>query len=76
MTMPNMTGIKLAEKLIEIRKDIPIIICTGFSEGINDEKAKSVGIQSFVMKPIIKRQFDRRDMRSFGSVKPPFYRLS
>jgi len=44
MTMPNTTGIKLAERLIKIRKDIPIILCTGFSEKINDEKAKSIGI--------------------------------
>jgi CheY-like chemotaxis protein len=52
MTMPNMTGLELAASLKEIRQDIPIIICTGFSEMIDQDKAKSMGIQGYVMKPI------------------------
>jgi len=52
-TMPNMTGIQLAKKLIEIRSDIPIIICTGFSEKISEDKAKAMGISGYVMKPIV-----------------------
>ncbi|MBW2252379.1 MAG: response regulator [Deltaproteobacteria bacterium] len=51
--MPNMTGIQLAKKLIEIRSDIPIIIYTGFSEKISEDKAKIVGIRRYVMKPVI-----------------------
>ncbi len=54
MTMPHMTGAELSEKILAIRPDIPIIICTGFSELINEEKAKNIGINSFVMKPVIK----------------------
>ncbi len=54
MTMPNITGDKLAERLQQIRPDIPIILCTGFSDRINDEKAKSIGIRALVMKPIVK----------------------
>jgi CheY-like chemotaxis protein len=53
MTMPNMTGVQLSQKLLEIRPDIPIIICTGFSTKINDEKAKEFGIRGFVMKPVV-----------------------
>jgi len=53
MTMPKMTGIELAEQMVKIRKDIPIILCTGFSESINEEKANLIGIQAFVMKPVI-----------------------
>ena len=56
MTMPNMTGDRLAEKLIAIRPDIPVIICTGFSEKINEEKAVNMGIKGFLMKPIIKSE--------------------
>ena len=52
MTMPNMTGDRLAEELISIRPEIPVIICTGFSERINKEKAEAIGIKSFLMKPI------------------------
>ena len=56
MTMPKMTGDKLARKLIEIRPDIPIIICTGFSERIDDEKAEAMGVKGFLMKPITKAE--------------------
>ena len=53
-TMPNMTGIDLAQKIIGIRPDIPIILCTGFSDVISEEKAKAVGILEYAMKPIVK----------------------
>ena len=52
MTMPNMTGDKLANELKQIRSDIPIILCTGYSELISKEKAKSLGINGFLMKPV------------------------
>jgi signal transduction histidine kinase/ActR/RegA family two-component response regulator len=54
MTMPHMTGDELAQKLIDIKPDIPVILCTGFNEDITEEKALSMGIQKFVMKPVIK----------------------
>jgi PAS domain S-box-containing protein len=56
MTMPNMTGIQLAEKIISIRPDIPIILCTGYSEKMGDEKTKSIGIKRFLMKPADKSE--------------------
>ncbi|MBW2035711.1 MAG: response regulator, partial [Deltaproteobacteria bacterium] len=55
MTMPNMTGDKLAKELMQIRPDIPIILCTGFSKRITEEKAKEIGIKAFVMKPLVMR---------------------
>ncbi len=55
MTMPNMTGERLAIKIKEIRNEIPVIICTGFSEKISNEKALALGINGFLMKPITKR---------------------
>ncbi|MDM8538390.1 response regulator, partial [Desulfobacterales bacterium HSG17] len=54
MTMPQMTGTKLAEKLKEIRADIPVIVCTGHSAAIDEEKANQLGIDGFVMKPVSK----------------------
>jgi CheY-like chemotaxis protein len=51
MTMPNMTGVELARKVMEVRPEIPIILCTGYSDLINKEKAKDLGIKGFVMKP-------------------------
>jgi PAS domain S-box-containing protein len=53
MTMPHITGAQLAQKLLTIKPDIPIILCTGFSELINEEKAKAIGIREYIMKPIV-----------------------
>lgn len=50
-TMPEMTGADLAHELVQIRGDIPIILCTGFSERINEEGARKQGISAFIMKP-------------------------
>lgn len=55
-TMPAITGIELSKNMMRIRPEIPIIICTGFSEFIDDEKAKRIGIREYVKKPIIKEQ--------------------
>jgi PAS domain S-box-containing protein len=52
MTMPQMTGVKLSQKLMDIRKDIPIIVCTGYSKLVDEEKAKELGLAAYVMKPI------------------------
>jgi PAS domain S-box-containing protein len=55
-TMPHMTGAGLAKELMRIRPDIPIILCTGFSEVINAEKARTLGIREFLMKPFAPRE--------------------
>jgi len=52
-TMPNMTGDVLAKELMRIRPDHPVIICTGYSQVIDSERAKDKGIRAFVMKPIL-----------------------
>ena len=73
-TMPHMTGEMLARELRGIRPDIPIILCTGFSHVINAEKARALGIDAFVMKPIVMHEFARTiqqvvDDRSQGHFK-------
>jgi PAS domain S-box-containing protein len=55
LTMPNMTGDEFAEQLFAIRSDIPVILCTGFSARITEEKAKSMGISAFILKPLIRK---------------------
>ncbi|MEI7637008.1 MAG: PAS domain S-box protein [Syntrophus sp. (in: bacteria)] len=52
MTMPNMTGSNLAREILKIRPGLPIILTTGFSERINEEEAKKIGIREFLMKPV------------------------
>ncbi len=54
MTMPNMSGDQLAKNIMAIRPDTPVILCTGFSERMDDDRSKSLGIRAFVMKPILK----------------------
>jgi|GEM_PF-1913095 len=53
-TMPNMTGDELAAQAILLRRDIPVILCTGFSEIITEEQARKKGIHGFLMKPVLK----------------------
>ena len=53
MTMPGLTGSELARELMNIRPDIPVILCTGFSELINEKQAEEAGIRAFVMKPYV-----------------------
>jgi len=52
MTMPQMTGDKLAIKMLEIRKDIPIILYTGYHESITENMIREIGISKYVQKPI------------------------
>ncbi|PIE57894.1 MAG: hybrid sensor histidine kinase/response regulator [Desulfobulbus propionicus] len=60
MTMPGMTGDKLAMKLLKIRPDLPIVICTGYSDKINSENAVSLGVKGFLQKPVLRK--DMADM--------------
>ena len=54
MAMPKMTGDQLAEQVMAIRPDIPIILITGFSDRIDDQKARRIGIKGFLPKPVEK----------------------
>lgn len=53
IVMPNMTGDKLADKIFGIRPDIPIVLCTGYSEKFTRRQASDMGIQAFLMKPLV-----------------------
>lgn len=52
MTMPQITGVKLAQTIKMIRPEIPVILCTGFSENINVHNAAQQNIDAFLMKPV------------------------
>ena len=54
MTMPIMTGAELSRKILDIRPDFPVILCTGFSEGINKDMLEDIGIRICLNKPINK----------------------
>ncbi|MGA8178658.1 MAG: response regulator, partial [Desulfobacterales bacterium] len=52
MTMPHMTGDLLVKEMLRIRPDLPIIMCTGFSERIDEEEAKKIGVRQYIEKPL------------------------
>ncbi len=55
MTMPEMSGDKLAAEILRIRQDMPIIICTGFSEKLDKDVAAALGMSQYIEKPVNKR---------------------
>ena len=52
MTMPHMTGDRLTQEILKIRSDMPIILCTGYSSRISEDKAQELGIRKYIDKPI------------------------
>ena len=56
MTMPEMTGDELARRVMGLRPDLPVVLCTGYSERITEEAAEALGISGFVMKPVVIRE--------------------
>jgi CheY-like chemotaxis protein len=57
--MPGMTGDTLASELMNIRSDIPVIICTGYSERIDERRARDLGIKGLMMKPFTIRRLSK-----------------
>ncbi len=53
MAMPDLSGDKFSPELIKISPTIPILLCTGFSESMTEEKAALLGIRGFLLKPIL-----------------------
>lgn len=69
MTMPGMMGVQLAQKLTEIRPDIPIILCTGFSDQFNPEKFMAAGFRGYVKKPVVRSELAQK-IREILSEQP------
>lgn len=53
LTMPQMTGMQLARKMIQFRPGMPIILCTGFSDQIDEKQALAAGVRAFLLKPLV-----------------------
>ncbi len=52
MTMPRMSGETLAREVLKIRPEMPVILCTGYSDSMNEEKARHMGVRSLLFKPL------------------------
>jgi len=55
-SMPKLTGIELAQKMLTVRNDLPIILCTGFSEQVDPESLFKAGIRELIKKPVLQRE--------------------
>jgi len=53
MSMPKMSGTDLSREMLRVRPDIPIILCTGYSEKIDAGEAHDVGLRDVLMKPVL-----------------------
>jgi DNA-binding NtrC family response regulator len=50
--MPQIAGLELSEKILQVRDNIPIILCTGFNALVTSERIEAIGIREVMMKPI------------------------
>jgi CheY-like chemotaxis protein len=69
MTMPKLTGDRLALEFLRIRPEIPILLCTGFSERMTEAAAMEMGIKGFIMKPITVGEIARKVRKALGDGK-------
>jgi DNA-binding NtrC family response regulator len=70
-TMPDMTGLDLAKRMLLHRPDMPIILCTGYSNLVNEEQAKANGIKGFIMKPMSMKDIAQLLRRVLDDGIPP-----
>ncbi len=66
MTMPAMTGKELIMAVREVRPEIPTILCTGFSDQIDEEEAENMGVNAFLMKPVARDEIARAIRKVLG----------
>ncbi len=59
MTMPEMTGDRFAKEIMKIYPDLPVILCTGYTDRISEAEAKEMGIKAFLMKPFLPSELAR-----------------
>jgi CheY-like chemotaxis protein len=69
-TMPNITGAVLTRQCRNIRPDVPVILCTGFSEALSPEEARFLGVNQYLMKPVVKSQLARAIRLALGKPDP------
>ena len=70
MTMPSLLGTELAREMIKIRNDIPVLICTGFSERVDNDTAKGLGIKGYINKPVLMKELTTKVREILDEVSP------
>ena len=59
LTMPGISGIELAERILQVSPEMPIIVCTGYSSGFNEKTARQKGVSRLLNKPLGRRELSR-----------------
>ena len=72
LTMPRMTGVRLAQKLRELRPSLPVIICTGYSEEMAPDHIRSLGINGLLLKPLVLGALSQEVRRALDEVRAFF----
>jgi PAS domain S-box-containing protein len=62
-TMPRLSGGELAREILRIKPDLPVMLCTGYSETLDEEQALAMGIKAFIMKPFSVKEISERIRR-------------
>ena len=65
-TMPKMTGMEMAREMKRIRKDVRVILCSGFSQTMALDQAKAIGVSEVVMKPLVRSQLAKTVRKILG----------
>ncbi len=66
LTMPQMTGVELIRQVFDIDPDFPVILCSGFSEVMNREQAKTLGVKEFLSKPVLRSDMAHGIRKALG----------
>ena len=69
-TMPGISGDELSRRLLKIRPDLPVILCTGFSLLMDEKRAMEIGIRRLILKPLDKETLATTIWEVFSSADP------
>ncbi len=75
-TMPGMTGDELTERLLDIRGDLPILLCSGYSDRIDAKRAAAIGVRRYLPKPIAMATLERAVIDALPQAAPDRRRWS
>lgn len=70
-TMPRLTGVEMAREMMSLRPELPIILCTGYSDLVSPESVRKMGLKGYLLKPLVKRdlaQAVRRALEDRGRI--------
>jgi nitrogen-specific signal transduction histidine kinase/ActR/RegA family two-component response regulator len=71
MTMPRLTGQDLARRIMTLKPEMPVVLCTGYNEYVSPDQAAEMGIRAFVLKPYNRREIARVIREALGGQAPP-----